>query len=166
MKRPVYIDTPLYVAFKKDSDHDYLDGSKHRYILKFDNDHLPPNVFWSMTLYRLSGHFRKNDPVRRYLIHSPMFSSLSKDDDGGLTIYLQRDSPGLDKETNWLPPPRDLFFIVMRMYLPMKGSVVIDLDGPHVEKLPEYSFASTNGYDLVTADRNGYFNNIRQFRIP
>ena len=120
MDTPAYIDIPLYTAYKKDSDCEYLDGSKYRYVMKFEKDCLAMNTFWSLTTYRLAGHFHNNDPIRRYLIHSPLFSSLRKDDDGGMTIYLQRESPGREKENNWLPPPKGLFFIVVRVYLPLE----------------------------------------------
>jgi len=126
MDMPAYIDVPLYTAYKKDTDSEYLDGSKYRYEMKFDKDCMAMNTFWSLTTYRLSGLFHKNDPIRRYLIHSPFFSSLRKDDDGGMTIYLQRESPGHEKENNWLPPPKGLFFIVVRIYLPTEE--ITDMD--------------------------------------
>jgi hypothetical protein len=134
MDTPVYIDIPLYTAYKKDSDSEYLDGSKYRYVLKFDKDYWPLTVFWSLTTYRMSGNIRKSDPVRRYLIHSPLFSGLSKDVDGGLTIYLQRESPGRDKESNWLPPPRGLFFIALRVYLPKQDPLIKRTDVLSLER--------------------------------
>ena len=42
----------------------------------------------------------------------------SKNPDGSLTLYIQKDSPGLDKESNWLPAPNDLIYLVMRLYWP------------------------------------------------
>src|SRR5215510_7797878 len=135
MERTSYIDIPVYSAYNKDSDQDYLDGSKHRYVLKFDSEHLPPsNVFWSITMYRLSGRLRLSDPIRRYLINSPMFSRLQRDNDGGMTIYLQRSSPGKDKESNWLPPPRGLFFVVIRLYWPLGEEMMYQFSEPSVKK--------------------------------
>jgi hypothetical protein len=49
-----------------------------------------------------------------------MMSNWVKDQDGGYTFYIQKDSPGKDKEANWLPAPDDAFYMVMRLYLPSK----------------------------------------------
>ena len=57
-------------------------------------------------------------PYNRYLINSPMLSSMRKNADGSLTIYIQKDSPGKDKEANWLPAPNDTVYLVMRLYWP------------------------------------------------
>ena len=54
----------------------------------------------------------------RYLINSPMLSNLKKNDDGSLTIYIQHDSPGADKESNWLPAPSGPIYMAMRLYWP------------------------------------------------
>jgi hypothetical protein len=129
-----YIDIPFCTAYKKDSDSEYLDGSKYQYTLKLDKDYLSMTSFWSLTVYRLSGHFRGNDPVRRYLIHSPLYPNLRRDEDGGVTIYLQRESPGSEKENNWLPPPKDLFFVVMRMYMPAGEARIAEIFEPSLKK--------------------------------
>lgn len=130
-----YLDAPVYNSYRKDSDNEYLDGSKHCYILRFNKNYLPPsNVFWSVTMYKFPEHLLVNNPMKRYLINSPLFSSLEKDADGGLTIYMQKNSPGPGKECNWLPAPNAPFFIVLRLYLPL-GEKGIDLHEPLVMKL-------------------------------
>jgi len=135
MTEATYLDVPVYTSYKKDSDNEYLDGSKHCYILKFDSNYLPPsNVFWSVTMYKFPEHLLVNNPIRRYLINSPMFPGLEKDPDGGLTIYMQKNSPGSNKECNWLPAPNAPFFIVLRLYWPI-GEKRIDLREPLVMKL-------------------------------
>jgi hypothetical protein len=58
------------------------------------------------------------NPLDRYLLNSPMMQQLKKDDDGGLTLYVQSESPGKDKEANWLPAPKGPFMIVLRLYWP------------------------------------------------
>ncbi|MNF99540.1 hypothetical protein D3C84_824420 [compost metagenome] len=58
------------------------------------------------------------NPLDRYLINSPMLSNMKKNPDGSLTLYIQKDSPGADKESNWLPAPNDLIYLVMRLYWP------------------------------------------------
>lgn len=66
----------------------------------------PVNAFWSLTMYNLPEQLLVKNPINRYLINSPMLPNLKVDADGGLTIYIQTDSPGKDKEANWLPAPR------------------------------------------------------------
>ena len=135
MTEATYLDVPVYTSYKKDSDNEYLDGSKHCYILKFDSNYLPPsNVFWSVTMYKFPEHLLVNNPIKRYLINSPMFPGLEKDPDGGLTIYMQKNFPGSNKECNWLPAPNAPFFIVLRLYWPI-GEKRIDLREPLVMKL-------------------------------
>jgi hypothetical protein len=58
------------------------------------------------------------NPINRYLINSPMLPDMKKNADGSLTLYIQKDSPGADKEANWLPAPNDLIYLVMRLYWP------------------------------------------------
>ena len=69
-------------------------------------DQLPPvNAFWSLTMYELPQSLLVANPIKRYLINSPMLPSLVPDPDGGYTIYVQNASPGIEKESNWLPAP-------------------------------------------------------------
>ena len=56
--------------------------------------------------------------INRNLINSPMLSDMKKNADGSLTIYIQKDSPGQDKEANWLPAPNSEIYLVMRLYWP------------------------------------------------
>jgi Protein of unknown function (DUF1214) len=57
-------------------------------------------------------------PINRYLINAPMLSSMKKNADGSLTLYIQKDSPGSGKEANWLPAPDGTIYLVMRLYWP------------------------------------------------
>jgi hypothetical protein len=96
-----------------------LDGSKHNYTLTFPSGQLPPvNGFWSVTMYDGKSQLLIQNPINRYLINSPMVSSMKKNADGSLTLYIQKDSPGADKESNWLPAPNDTIYLVMRLYWP------------------------------------------------
>jgi len=58
------------------------------------------------------------NPINRYLINSPMLSGMKKNADGSLTLHVQKDSPGADKESNWLPAPNGPIYLVMRLYWP------------------------------------------------
>jgi hypothetical protein len=69
-------------------------------------------------MYRLPEQLLASNPIDRYLINSPMLPSLKKDPDGGLTIYIQSQSPGKGKESNWLPAPPGPFMVTLRYYWP------------------------------------------------
>lgn len=77
-----------------------LDSGKHNYTLTFSADLYPPaNEFWSVTMYNDKAQLLIDNPINRYLIHSPMLPSMKKDADGGLTtIYFQKDAPSADKK--------------------------------------------------------------------
>lgn len=96
-----------------------LDGSKHNYTLTFPAGQYPPvNAFWSVTMYDGKSQLLIKNPIDRYLVNSPMLPNMKKNADGSLTLYIQKDSPGKDKESNWLPAPNDLIYLVMRLYWP------------------------------------------------
>ncbi|MGH7848749.1 MAG: DUF1214 domain-containing protein, partial [Thermodesulfobacteriota bacterium] len=59
----------------------------------------------------------------RYLINSPMLPGLKKNPDGSLTIYVQKDSPGAERESNWLPAPAGTFYLVLRLYWPKEEAL-------------------------------------------
>ncbi len=109
----------MYPALRADADGQPLDGSKHRYVLRFAADALPPvHAFWSTTLYKLPESLLFANPIQRYLVNSPMLPKLKRDADGGLTIHVQPKSPGADLESNWLPSPEGPFWIALRLYWP------------------------------------------------
>ena len=96
-----------------------LDGSKHSYTLTFAKDQFPPvNAFWSVTMYDGKTQLLIKNPINRYLINSPMMADMKKNADDSLTLYVQNKSPGTAKESNWLPAPNDLIYLVMRLYWP------------------------------------------------
>jgi hypothetical protein len=111
-------DEALYPVYFVDADNKPLDGSTS-YRLRFAPDELPPvNAFWSLTMYKLPESLLSANKLARYLINSPMLRDLKKDAVGGLTLYVQHESPGAEKEANWLPAPSGPFFMVMRLYWP------------------------------------------------
>ena len=68
------------------------------------------------------------NPIDRYLINSPMLPDMKKNADGSLTILIQRDSPGKNNESNWLPAPNGPIFLVLRLYWPeTQGMSVLPL---------------------------------------
>lgn len=109
----------LYLPHQRDAAGRPLDASKNRYVLRFAPGQLPPaRAFWSLTMYDWPGQFLVANPLNRYLINSPMLPDLKRDADGGLTLHVQHDSPGKDKEPNWLPSPDGPFYAVLRLYWP------------------------------------------------
>jgi hypothetical protein len=109
----------MYPLYEKDSSGSPLDGSKARYTLHFNKGEFPPvDAFWSLTMYNLPQQLLVKNPIGRYLINSPMLPNLQLDSEGGLTLYIQSDSPGTDKQSNWLPAPKAPFMLAMRYYLP------------------------------------------------
>lgn len=108
-----------YPMTRSDADGELLDGSKYNYTLTFPAGQLPPvNAFWSVTIYDGKSQLLIENPIDRYLINSPMLPQMKRNADGSLTIYIQKESPGKDKESNWLPAPDDLIYLVMRLYWP------------------------------------------------
>jgi len=108
----------MYPIYSVDASGKKLDGV-NRYSVRFAPGQLPPvNAFWSLTMYELPASLLSANPLSRYLLNSPMLPQFKLDADGGLTLWVQNESPGKDKEANWLPAPKGSFFMVMRLYWP------------------------------------------------
>lgn len=108
----------MYPVYFVDEEKKPLSGG-NRYALRFAPGELPPvNAFWSLTLYELPASLLHANPLNRYLINSPMLPNLKRDADGGITLHVQNESPGADRESNWLPAPKGSFFTVLRLYWP------------------------------------------------
>jgi len=109
----------MYPLYLSDADGQPLDASSTQYPLRFEKGQAPPAAaFWSLTMYDGRTQLLIDNPLNRYLINSPMLPDLKRDKDGSVTIYIQKDSPGAGKESNWLPAPDGPFYVVLRLYLP------------------------------------------------
>jgi hypothetical protein len=109
----------MYPMTKTLPDGEPLDGSKHSYTLTFPTGQLPPvNAFWSVTMYDGKTQLLIENAINRYLINSPMLPNMKTNEDGSLTLYIQTNSPGKEKEANWLPAPNGPIYLVMRLYWP------------------------------------------------
>jgi hypothetical protein len=98
----------------------------NKYVLRFAKGQTPPaQAFWSLTMYDAEYFFVPNH-LNKYTV-SPR-NALKYNEDGSLDIYIQKDSPGKDKEANWLPAPADKFVLMMRLYWPREKDPSI-LDG-------------------------------------
>jgi hypothetical protein len=114
----------VYPIYFVDSAGEPLDASKKDYALRFPPGALPPvDAFWSLTLYALPSKLMYANPLKRYLLNSPMLPGFARDADGGLTLHVQHASPGAGKESNWLPAPGGPFFMALRLYLPKKEAL-------------------------------------------
>lgn len=99
----------IYLPYFTDKEDKKLDGN-YRYTLRFEKGQLPPvNSFWSLTMYDLPASLLVHNPIDRYLLNSTIMSKFKMDDDGGVTLYIQHEAPGKDKEANWLPAPKGSF---------------------------------------------------------
>jgi hypothetical protein len=113
----------IYPVYFVDAAKEQLTGANH-YTMHFAPGELPPvNSFWSLTMYELPNSLLVANPLDRYLINSPMLPQLKMDADGGLTIYIQNESPGKDMESNWLPAPKGPFRMFLRLYWPKEEAL-------------------------------------------
>ncbi|MGY8666470.1 DUF1254 domain-containing protein [Bradyrhizobium sp. UFLA05-109] len=127
----------VYPTSLKDAHDDAYDGA-NKYVVRFDKGQTPPvEGFWSITMYDAQYFFVAN-PINRYSI-SPR-QNLKSNPDGSIDIYVQKDSPGADKESNWLPAPAGKFILMLRMYWPNESGPSI-LDGTWT--IPEVKKASS-----------------------
>ena len=105
----------VYPTSEKDTQgHDY-DGA-HKYVVHIEKGQEPPvRGFWSLTMYDDKFFFVPN-PLNRYSLSAR--NEFTKNPDGSIDLYLQKDDPGGDKTANWLPAPAGRFIPMMRLYWP------------------------------------------------
>lgn len=124
----------MYPIYSTDANGNKLDAATNKYTLHFAKDELPPvNAFWSLTMYKLPASLLVANPLNRYLLNSPMLPNFKRDSDGGLTLYVQNESPGKDKESNWLPAPKGPFMCVLRLYWPKESALDGSWKNPPME---------------------------------
>jgi hypothetical protein len=114
----------VYPTSLKDADGKAYDGN-NKYVMRFPKGQLPPvHGFWSLTMYD-SDYFFVANAINRYSV-SPR-QNLKTNADGSTDLYIQNQSPGADKESNWLPAPAGKFILMLRMYWPNeKDPSIID----------------------------------------
>ncbi len=127
----IYLQSPkeaLYPTADVDADGRQFDGADGRYVLGFPAGHLPPvKYFWSVTLYYKKNGFLVPNPIHRYSI-SDRTPGIAYGSDGGLRLYIQADKPDGEQAANWLPAPREPFYLILRCYGPEPAL----LDGEYV----------------------------------
>lgn len=123
----------LYPLTFVDNSGNNLTGSE-KYVIHFDKDKIPPvDAFWSITMYNSKYGFVDN-PINRYAIgdRTPGFKFNS---DGSFDIYVQKDNPGKEKESNWLPAPPDNFSLLLRLYIPKEIILKGEYQYPRVQRM-------------------------------
>jgi len=121
----------IYPANLADDTGKPLDGI-NKYTIHFDKGAAPPaNAFWSITLYDNDG-FQVANSLNRFAVSSWMPFKFNTD--GSLDLYFQNDSPGTDKEANWLPAPKGPFTLTMRLYAPKSDALTGKWNPPPVMK--------------------------------
>ena len=114
-----------YFGYFVDAAHRPLDASKSNYELHFAKGAIPEyHAFWSLTMYDGKTQLLVANPIQRYLLNSTTLESYKYGADGSLTFYVQKNSPGKDKEPNWLPAPDGPFYCIYRVYMP--GEAVLN----------------------------------------
>ncbi len=123
----------IYPMTKVDGDGNPLTGA-NRYVIHFDKGQTPPaNAFWSVTMYDMQQFFVAN-PIDRYAIGDR--DKLKFNEDGSLDLFIQHDSPGPERESNWLPAPEGEFNLIMRLYWPKESMLDGSWKIPPVSHVP------------------------------
>jgi len=116
----------IYPTSEVDADGKPYDGA-HKYVMHFDKGQMPPaKGFWSLTMYDDKYFFVMN-PLNRYTLSSR--NKFKHNKDGSVDLYIQNESPGKDKESNWLPAPKSRFILMLRLYWPYEPPHVSILNG-------------------------------------
>jgi hypothetical protein len=114
-----------------DKDGKPLDGA-NKYSIHFEKSEIPPvDAFWSITLYDSEG-YQVGNPLNRFAVSSWM--PFKYNSDGSLDLYFQNESPGKEKEANWLPAPKGPFNLTMRLYAPKSDALTGKWNPPPVTK--------------------------------
>jgi hypothetical protein len=125
----------MYPMYLVDAEKQKMTGA-NRYTVHFAPGQLPPvNAFWSLTMYGMPESLLVANPINRYLLNSPMLPQFKKDVDGGLTLHVQNESPGKEKEANWLPAPKGPFVMALRLYWPKEEATEGKWNAPLAEKV-------------------------------
>ena len=109
----------IYPPYLTDSDGRPYDASANKYTIRFEKGQFPPvSAFWSLTMYDGKTQLFIENSLDRYLLSSPMMNQFKMDEDGSLVLYIAKDSPGGELESNWLPAPDGPFYMILRLYGP------------------------------------------------
>ena len=129
-------DEAIYPTYLADAQGAPFDASQNNYTLTFKKGEFPPvKAFWSLTMYDGKTQLLIDNPLNRYLLNSPMMEQFVIAEDGSLTFYIQKDSPGKKLESNWLPAPDGPFYAVLRLYGPEEKALKGEWVNPQLIKV-------------------------------
>jgi len=114
----------VYWIYSFDAQNQPLTGAQ-KYTMTFQEEipYYEPG-FWSITIYDAKNNYTVPNPINRYMLGSDS-RDLKKNGDGSFTIYIQKESPGKEKESNWLPAPPGPFYLIPRSYAPKPETIDI-----------------------------------------
>jgi hypothetical protein len=123
----------IYPTSHEDAEGRPYDGA-NKYLIHFDKSQpFPPvNGFWSLTMYDAE-YFFVNNTLNRYNLSSR--NKFKTNPDGSVDLYIQNESPGKDKESNWLPAPKGKFVLMLRFYWPKEAIIGGAWKPPAVKKV-------------------------------
>jgi hypothetical protein len=166
----------LGVGYQTDARGQQFDGT-HAYTITFAPGAEPPvDAFWSITAYT-ADRFLYANPINRYAISSSMVARMRKNPDGGFTVYVQHESPGAEREANWLPVPGTPFGLTFRTYLPGDAIrtgkwtappvVPVDAAGTTLDRRIDEAFEATFPlYEMAKARFNAMVNPLNPAPSP
>jgi hypothetical protein len=126
-----------YFGYFADVNQKPLDASKNNYELHFAKGAIPEyHAFWSLTMYDGKTQLLVANPLKRYLLNSTTLKSYKYAPDGSLTFYVQNNSPGKEKESNWLPAPDGPFYAIYRVYMPGEAVINGTWKKPQMQPVP------------------------------
>lgn len=130
----------MVISWPKKIKHDgeglLFDASAHNYTITFEKDQLPPvKSFWSITMYDGKSQLLVNNELNRYLLNSSMIDQFKMNEDGSLTLYIQKDSPAKELQPNWLPASDGPFYAVLRLYGPEEPALKGTWINPPMKKV-------------------------------
>jgi len=113
-----------------DSDGNPVTGDKN-YTMTFKETppYIPPG-FWQLRMWDGVSCYPVANPINRYVFGSDN-TDAKRNADGSLTVYIQNQNPGKDKEANWLPSPKGSMRLVISSYAPGPGMVAALSGGPN-----------------------------------
>ena len=114
----------IYPSYIMESPGVPFNAAENNYSLNFKKDELPPvNAFWSLSLYDGKTQLFIHNELDRYLLNSNDMEGYNYNDDGSLTLYIQKESPRKELESNWLPAPDGPFYCILRLYGPKQDAL-------------------------------------------
>ncbi|WP_224489878.1 DUF1254 domain-containing protein [Robertkochia flava] len=114
----------IYPTYLMEAPETPFNGAEHNYTLTFHKDSMPPvNSFWSLSMYDGKTQLFIENSLDRYLLNSNNTDQYVYGEDGSLTLYVQKESPGEVLEPNWLPAPDGPFYCVLRLYGPKEEAL-------------------------------------------